>query len=68
MKKMELIRMENKPYYSTSEAGEILCLTSRTVRRLCEDGELEHYRFGSTIRITPEQLDNYIKKSLRKGE
>ena len=44
------------------EIAEILNCHRRTVYRLIEDGELEAFRVRSSLRVSTEQLESYIKR------
>ena len=50
-----------KEAMSTSDVAEILGVTERTVRNMCKNKQITHYRIGSKIVITKTDLDNYIE-------
>jgi excisionase family DNA binding protein len=52
---------EDEVGMSVKEAARILGVAARTVYRLCESGELPHYRIGRRVTITPRQLKLYRK-------
>ena len=53
-------------YYTTTEIAELLKISDRTVRNLCLNGEIEHNRIGSQIRISETQLNTYLNKTVNK--
>lgn len=53
-------------YYTTLEIAELLKISDRTVRNLCINGDIEHNRIGSQIRISETQLNYYLNKSSSK--
>ena len=46
---------------STNEVAEVLGVTERTVRNLCKNKDITHYRIGKKIVITKTDLENYIE-------
>lgn len=46
---------------TTKEVAEILGVSDRTVRNICKNKELIHYKVGTKIVILPEDLKNYIE-------
>lgn len=46
---------------STKEVAEVLGVSDRTVRTLCKNKEITHYRIGTKIVITESDLQNYIE-------
>jgi excisionase family DNA binding protein len=50
--------------FTVKEVAIQLRLSSRAVYRAVEQGELEHHRFGTQIRISKSQLEAFIEKSL----
>ena len=47
--------------YTTAEAGELLSVSSRTVRRLVNSGELPVCRIGRAVRILHTSLTEFIE-------
>ena len=45
------------------QVAEILNVSFRTVRRLIKSGKLRKVLIGSSVRVSPEVLQEYIKKS-----
>lgn len=52
---------------TVAEVAKMLSVSERTVRNLCNRGEIPHITVGSQIRIDKEDLQNYIKSN-KKGE
>ena len=51
-----------KPQWlSTHEAAEIIGITSRTLYRFIDEGQLPAYRFGRVIRLKRNEVDSYIE-------
>jgi excisionase family DNA binding protein len=44
------------------QVGEILGVSTRTIRRLIEKGELVPCRFGRSVRVHPDDLAAYIDR------
>jgi len=56
---------------STKEVSEIIGVSERTVRNICKDKKLTHYKIGKKIVVLPEDLKIYInslKIEEEKGE
>ena len=49
--------------FSKKEISEKLNISVRTVDRLLKRGELEALRIGRLIRVTQDQLDQFLEKS-----
>ena len=49
-------------YYTVKEVAELLKVHEQSVFRWLRLGKLESDKIGGVIRITQEQLDNFIKK------
>ena len=47
-------------WLSTKEAASRLGLTTRTVYRLIDDGQIPAYKFGRVIRLQARDVDNFI--------
>ncbi len=54
------IKSVTNEYLSPKEAAERLAVSTGTIRRLINGGELVAYRFGKQIRITVQSLDEYV--------
>lgn len=54
------IKSVTNEYLSPKEAAERLAVSTGTIRRLINGGELAAYRFGKQIRITVQSLDEYV--------
>lgn len=51
----------NKRYYGTREAAEVLQVSMPTLYRMLKDGRLKYSRLvGSRIRIPAKQVEQYI--------
>ena len=48
---------------TVEDAAERLCLSTRTVHRLLDNGELPKHQFLRSVRISQDDLDNYIARS-----
>lgn len=51
--------------YTVEQAAKLLSLSRTQVYDLCREGGLACQRHGRTIRITQEQLDEYLQRSQR---
>ena len=58
--------MEDRKFYSVVKVAEILDVSVRTVRRLISDGELEVIKVRKSVRVSGDNLDNYVNKNNRK--
>jgi len=47
---------------TVKEVAEHLGVSRGLVYKLVSDGELDSYRVGATIRITPEQVREYLER------
>lgn len=47
-------------WLSTKEAASRLGLTTRTVYRLIDDGQIPAYKFGRVIRLQADEVDAFI--------
>ncbi len=50
-------------WLSTPQAAEYLGITTRTLYRLIDEGEVAAHRMGRVIRLRPKDLDAYIENS-----
>lgn len=53
----------NVDWLSTADAADALGITSRTLYRFINKGELAAYRFGRVIRVKREDIDAFIAAS-----
>jgi excisionase family DNA binding protein len=49
-------------WLSTGDAAKRLGITTRTLYRFLDEGELPGYRFGRVIRLKQTDVDAYIEK------
>jgi excisionase family DNA binding protein len=47
------------------DVARTLRVSTATVYRLCDDGELPHLRVGNAIRVCPEDLEDYVRGESR---
>ena len=52
--------------YTVEEVALLLNVSDRTVRRLCQREEIPHNYIGAQIRISEDDLSNYLKTN-KKG-
>lgn len=50
-------------WLGTAEAARYLGLTSRTLYRLIDDGQLAAYKFGRVIRLKQADIDAFVEAS-----
>lgn len=50
-------------WLSTAAAAKRLGITSRTLYRFIDQGEIPAYRFGRVIRLKQDEVDAFIEKS-----
>lgn len=55
--------MEDRKFYSVIKVAEILDVSVRTVRRLISDGELETIKVRKSVRVSGDNLDNYVNNN-----
>jgi len=53
--------VEDMQFYDIKETAEKLEVSVRTVRRYIKDGRLDAYKIGNKIRVTPENLRQFIE-------
>jgi excisionase family DNA binding protein len=53
---------EEITWLSTGDAAKRLGITTRTLYRFLDEGELPGYRFGRVIRLQQTDVDAYIEK------
>ena len=51
----------SKEYLTTSEAAEILRVSERMVRKLCDERKITHSKIGRNIKIEKSDLEEYLK-------
>ena len=49
-------------YMSIKEVADFLALHPNTIYRLCKQGDIPSIKFGTTIRINKEDLDDFLKE------
>ena len=59
--------VETIQLYTVNEVADLLKVSDRTIRRLCESGALPHIYVGSQIRFTGSDLKNYLISN-KKGD
>jgi excisionase family DNA binding protein len=57
-----------KKFYTVQEVGDMFGFKPRMIRDLIADGLLEAVRFRTEYRITPEAIEDYIKRNSTKSE
>ena len=50
-------------WLSTAEAAKHLGITSRTLYRFIDEGQIPGYRFGRVIRLKRDDVDQFIEAS-----
>jgi excisionase family DNA binding protein len=50
-------------WLGTAEAARYLGLTSRTLYRLIDEGQLPAYKFGRVIRLKQSDVDAFVERS-----
>lgn len=50
-------------WLSTAEAARYLGITSRTLYRFIDEGQIPGYRFGRVIRLKQDDVDHFIENS-----
>lgn len=50
----------------TEEVGRMLGVTSRTITRLAEQGEIPGFRVGKRWKFRPGDIEQYIESQMRK--
>ena len=48
---------------TVAEAARRLKISEKKVYRLCEAGDLSHHKVGRAIRIPPEAIDTFVRRS-----
>ena len=60
---MHFMAGDDIEWLSTADAARRLGITSRTLYRFIDQGEIAAYRFGRVIRIKATDVDNFIEAS-----
>jgi excisionase family DNA binding protein len=60
--------INNKKYLMAQEVAERLAISFKTVYSLAKQGCLRSYKFGRLVRFDPDDVDDYIKQSLREPQ
>lgn len=60
--------MLTRSFYKVSEVAAALEVSTRTVYRMLESGELEHLKIGGSRKITEEQFQNFLEKCADAGK
>lgn len=50
-------------FLTIADVAEKLNVSERTIRNLCNDGEIPHFKIGTQYRIKSEDLENYLIKN-----
>lgn len=53
-------------YLTPRDVADELQVSVRTVRRLCNAGDIQHARVGSQVRIPREALDDYLETAMQR--
>lgn len=62
------MRCENTTdFLGVQEIAGALGLSRHVIYKLCQAGELAHYRVGGNIRVRVEDFENYLLKCRRGG-
>jgi len=59
-----MIEHNGKQYYSTTEAGQVLCLTNQSVLRYIKTGRLPGTRIGVRYFIAEEGIEKLLDAAL----
>jgi excisionase family DNA binding protein len=57
-KNMEAIK--RKDFYTVPELARLVCLSKKTLYVYVRSGRLRHTRYGSQIRITPDEWQEFM--------
>lgn len=52
---------ERRAFFTTASLAKYLDLSERYVRELVNSGEIPSYKFGRMRRVSPEDLDSWLK-------
>lgn len=59
--------MKCKKYYSVLEVAEHFSISTKTVYRLIDEGELKSVKIKNILRVSANEIDRYEKKIVRDG-
>jgi excisionase family DNA binding protein len=59
------VRPRTQPLLSVRQVATVLGVCTATIYRLCERGELPHYRVLNAIRVDPGDVKGFLSKSRR---
>jgi excisionase family DNA binding protein len=57
------MQREETVWLSTSQAAGQLGITTRTLYRLIDSGQLPAYRFGRVIRLKEQEVESFVERS-----
>lgn len=57
------MQREETVWLSTSQAAGQLGITTRTLYRLIDSGQLPAYRFGRVIRLKEREVESFVERS-----
>jgi excisionase family DNA binding protein len=57
------MQREEIVWLSTSQAAGQLGITTRTLYRLIDSGQLPAYRFGRVIRLKEQEVESFVERS-----
>lgn len=57
------MQREETVWLSTSQAASQLGITTRTLYRLIDSGQLPAYRFGRVIRLKEQEVESFVERS-----
>ena len=55
--------MPEKPFLNVKEVAAFLDLTEPSVYRLCKQGVIPSYKFGGTVRIARDDLEEFVQSA-----
>ncbi|WP_284274015.1 helix-turn-helix domain-containing protein [Bradyrhizobium iriomotense] len=56
-------RNQSDKFFTITEVGEVLHVSTRSIRRWISAGELASHRFGGAVRISRVDLEIFVAKS-----
>jgi excisionase family DNA binding protein len=59
------INNDDKKYLTVQEVADRLGMSYKTIYSLAQQGLIRSYKFGRLVRISSDDLEDYIKQSLR---
>ena len=60
------MNLNSKPFYTVKTLSDKLAVTTATIYRMVERGELPAYKIGKSLRFNPEEIEEFLK-SVRIG-